>query len=444
MLTYADLVGELSTTEGIGTFTLTGPMDGGRSFLAGAGEGAYVSYRASNLSNPNEWEVGTGQVSGATLSRLIVDISSAGGSAKCPFTAGTKAIELVQSSASMAEQPMLCDGRLSLVSGVSVPDDALTSTSNTIYFVPHVGNRINNFFRPCDVFAYLDGAEEVAIEYSVWNSTFVTGTITGASVATPCVLQSVNTLVAGDMIGIRSVGGTTSINNIIFRVQAATGTTITLEGSTGTGTYTSGGTWYKIDNTRISDPLSSIDGALVKTSDPTRKYLGSFLTIPNTNQTVEDSRKTRFLQNFYNPVWRTGVAKESTVASYTYSGAWRPSNAWMGVGVVSVQLFNGVPLSYGRLIKAHNGAQSYCGTQQATAGNGIGVNRATSNDAQMFGGNPTAPAGSYNYGTSRYIGTGFLGVNVITRLEMAGGSNTWEQYAANGSNQAALHVEWLG
>jgi hypothetical protein len=53
MLTYADLVGELSTTEGIGTFTLTGPMDGGRSFLAGAGEGAYVSYRASNLSNPN-------------------------------------------------------------------------------------------------------------------------------------------------------------------------------------------------------------------------------------------------------------------------------------------------------------------------------------------------------------------------------------------------------
>ena len=73
-------------------------------------------------------------------------------------------------------------------------------------------------------------------------------TITGATEANPCVLSAVNTLNAGDEVYIDGVVGMTELNGNRYIVDAATGTTIALQGvnSIGFNAYISGGTVSRI------------------------------------------------------------------------------------------------------------------------------------------------------------------------------------------------------
>lgn len=70
-----------------------------------------------------------------------------------------------------------------------------------------------------------------------------TGSITGATNASPIVVtSSSHGLQTGDRVTITGVLGNTGTNGtfIVTRIDA---NTFSLQGSTGTGTYTSGGTW---------------------------------------------------------------------------------------------------------------------------------------------------------------------------------------------------------
>ena len=81
-------------------------------------------------------------------------------------------------------------------------------------------------------------------------------TITGVSLANPCVVTAANSFSNGDQVKIISVGGTTELNNKIFTVANATTTNFELKDklnsvnidSTGFTTYTSGGSAQKVEN----------------------------------------------------------------------------------------------------------------------------------------------------------------------------------------------------
>jgi hypothetical protein len=89
-LVVRDRVQETSTTAGTGTFTLAGASTGFQSFSV-IGDGNTTYYTIA-LQGGSEWEVGIGTYtsSGTTLSRDTVLSSSAGGTTKVTFSAGTK------------------------------------------------------------------------------------------------------------------------------------------------------------------------------------------------------------------------------------------------------------------------------------------------------------------------------------------------------------------
>lgn len=89
-LIQADRVKETTTTTGQGTITLAGAVTGFQSFAA-IGNGNTCYYTIAGQSG-SEWEVGIGTytASGTTLSRDTVLASSAGGTTKVTFSAGTK------------------------------------------------------------------------------------------------------------------------------------------------------------------------------------------------------------------------------------------------------------------------------------------------------------------------------------------------------------------
>jgi len=68
------------------------------------------------------------------------------------------------------------------------------------------------------------------------------GTITGATNATPVVLTTTNALGVNDSVAVSGVLGNTGANGT-YVVSAATGNSLTLSGSVGNGPYTSGGVW---------------------------------------------------------------------------------------------------------------------------------------------------------------------------------------------------------
>lgn len=71
------------------------------------------------------------------------------------------------------------------------------------------------------------------------------GTITGATNASPIVItvSAAHNLTTGTRVTIASVGGNTAANGD-FTITNLTGTTFSLDGSSGNGAYTSGGNWH--------------------------------------------------------------------------------------------------------------------------------------------------------------------------------------------------------
>lgn len=218
----------------------------------------------------------------------------------------------------------ICDGRLTLTSGLPVTTGNVNSAT-TIYFTPAGrGNRIALFdgslwrvvsFSECslslgsdaantlfDVFAYLDGSGNVAIERLAWSSS-------GAGSST--------------------------------RATA----------------------------------LALQDGVRVLSGNATRRYLGTYRTTATVGQT-EDSDSKRFVWNYYNRVDRrlsVGIATNS----WTYSTpTWRPANNDASVRVEIVIGWAEEPV----LITATAGvSNSVVGNGVSTfAAIGVGVNTTSS------------------------------------------------------------------
>lgn len=88
----ANRVRELTETTGTGTLNLDGAVSGFQTFFAGVGGGNTTYYC---ITDGNNWEVGLGTVNGGipnTLTRDTVYASSAGGTSKVNWAAGTRQV----------------------------------------------------------------------------------------------------------------------------------------------------------------------------------------------------------------------------------------------------------------------------------------------------------------------------------------------------------------
>ena len=240
-------------------------------------------------------------------------------------------------------RPMVCEGRLTLTTALPVPVSDQTAKT-TAYFTPYGGNRIALFNgvswktmkfaetsvavpstinRLFDIFGY-DNNGTFALETVNWDQT--TGTITGASAASQCVVTDVaHGLSNGNLVFINSIVGTlgtnadNGLNGKLWKVEAVAADTFECDGSDTTGlTYTSGGTWYTVPNTRAT-ALTTQDNVYVKTGDTTRRYLGTLMTTATSGE-CEDSLERRLVWNYYNRISRAFYKTEDT-ASWTYSSA---------------------------------------------------------------------------------------------------------------------------
>ena len=128
----ADRVKETTTTTGTGTVTLAGAASGYQSFSA-VGNGNTTFYCIAGQSS-SEWEVGIGTYtsSGTTLSRDTVYSSSAGGTTKVNFSAGTKDV-FVTYPAGQSAYGLTAGTGISLTAGNGTTTINSTSSGGTGY-----------------------------------------------------------------------------------------------------------------------------------------------------------------------------------------------------------------------------------------------------------------------------------------------------------------------
>ncbi len=87
-----------------------------------------------------------------------------------------------------------------------------------------------------------------------------TGTVTGATNASPIVItSSAHGLETGTPVVVSGVLGNTAANGT-FRATKVNASTFSLDGSTGNGTYTSGGVWHVAGLYRITLPATGGNG----------------------------------------------------------------------------------------------------------------------------------------------------------------------------------------
>lgn len=229
------------------------------------------------------------------------------------------------------------NGRLTLTSGTPVLTSDVTAAT-TIYYAPYQGNRISLYnganwlthafselsiavpstvYRLFDIFVY-NNAGTLTLEVVNWNQS--TAAITNATNATPIVITSNgHGLSNNDRVAIAGVGGNTAANGI-WSVANVAANTFELEGSTGSGAYTAGGTWYKLNATRAT-ALTLQNGRYVKTGETNKLYLGTGMTTGTSGQTemVFTSPSNLLLWNYYNQRSNTVFVQDST--SHTYTSA---------------------------------------------------------------------------------------------------------------------------
>ncbi len=166
------------------------------------------------------------------------------------------------------------------------------------------------------------------------------------------------------------------------------------------------------DNSTRADALTRQNGVWVKSSNTTRRYLGTFRTSGAT--TTHDARQTRWLWNQYNRVEKALVRLEPTgnwlysVASYQYANA----SASNQVSFVNGDT-NPVYVRVRTLVS--------CPTGGVTAVVGIGIDSVSVNSATTYGG--TTIAGASVPVEAVYDDTPSVGFHAFNWLEYAGGVN---------------------
>ncbi len=279
-----DRVMETTTTTGTGTLTLAGAVTGYQAWstVGNTNTGPYSLWGVDGSGVPTgEWEVGIGTytLSGTTLARTKVIASSNSGSV-VTLSAGTKRVALVYGAWAQLVQNNICNGRLTLESGVAVSTtDQLAK--GTIYWTPYQGNRI-----------------------ALWNGN-------GWQIYAFAEISLALTITSGK-------------NYDVF-----------LYDNSGTLTIELSAAWT--DDTTRADAIALQDGIYCKSGALTRRWLGT-LRASGTNQTADSGGNagttqvggTRFVWNAYNQV-RRNLNVIDTTNSWSYTtNTWRQADGASG------------------------------------------------------------------------------------------------------------------
>lgn len=403
--------------------------------------------------------IAAGTVAAARLGTMTGDSGSGGvkGAAPAPAAGDAAAGKFLKADATWAVpsggSTTITDvvgGRLTPTSGTPYETAAVSGVSS-IYYTPYTSNQItlwdgsawtqytfseititvpSTIFRIFDIFAY-QSSGTVTIELVNWNQT--TGTITGATNATPVVVTSnSHGLTTSDLIGVTSMAGLTSLNGKLWTLSATATNTFTPASSAGNGAYTSGGTWYKMNNTRAT-ALAYSDGRLIKSGDKTRRFVGVGCTTGTSGQ-LDFTLTRRWIYNQYNQKPIKVFVGESASA-YIYGSSWRQANASQA-NQIEVLLGN---TQYARIVR--HGYNLMTPTSSPIVAYGIGYNTTSSNSADSLQQNNS------NYtlnGQLMYNKDTAAGMSIFTSLEafISGGANniTWGGSTALNNIQGDL---WL-
>ena len=332
------------------------------------------------------------------------------------------------------ETSYLCNGRLTLESGVPIPTAEITGLSaQTLYFTPYKGNSISLY----------DG--------SYWN----THTFTEKSLSlSPCgrsegynndpaagsnielTMTNTSGFLVGDTVYVTSSAG--SEYTVITVVHVNTHITV----SSLAKNHTVGGivwgklpydifiydTGYKLElsavawtnKTTRATELVLQDGVYCQYANLTKRYLGTICTT-EVGGTSEQSSSRAFVWNLYNQVslflWATPLG----YANYT-TGTWRPMNNVTTTGLTRVEFVVGLD---GYMLDVINACMTYNNTSSVYAALGIGLDSTTlCNGAQIYGGVASV---AQSISTAFYKSYSPIGHHYLQSMQwsQAAGTTTW-------------------
>lgn len=433
-----DRVWETSTSTGTGDMTLAGAVVGHSTFAARVGASRSCYYCIGHRT-ANEWEVGIGTVGSGLLQRNTV-ISSSTGSA-VSFSAGTKDVFVTRPAGFVEDHT---DGRLTISTGVSVTTTDVTG--GTLYYTPHVGNRLNLFggsiWHP-----YTFTESSLALSQSI--AAAVTGNTTNVS-PTVTSVSSTAALYAGQPITGTGIPSGTVIQSVDSGTQItlsknATATNSTVSLSCYPANYDvwgyDNGSALALDltawtnNTTRATALASQDGVLYKNGDTGRRYLGSFRV--SSLNTLESSMGVvgtgnggkRYLWNYRNRVPLQLLATDTT-SSWNYTtNAWRQVRAQVGN---RVELFLGLSEDPVQAVVQAAASNATGSGQQVAAG--LGVDSTTVNSAQLYGAWAPPSGTVINAQFMDFLAAGYHALNWL-EISVATGTTVWQ-----GTGAAAVSV----
>lgn len=189
-----------------------------------------------------------------------------------------------------------------------------------------VGNTVTTYMPPCtdfDLYAIDTGGAVLGLRAVLYNARS-NGVITGATNATPIVITSTSHgLATNDIVVIRNVLGNTAANGQ-YRITVLTANTFSLQtlaavNIAGSGAYTSGGRWVKVNQSPVSaNNPNVLDAEGVWTlNNGTWRYIATIHSSTNIGE-IEDSNAVRGIWNFYNRIAKKLLVADST-ASWTVS-----------------------------------------------------------------------------------------------------------------------------
>lgn len=181
-----------------------------------------------------------------------------------------------------------------------------------------------------DIYMHADD-DEPELEAAAWTQP--DGAITNVTNASPIVVTSAgHGLSNEDLIAIYDVEGNLAANGI-WMVANKTTDTFELYYSVGSGAYTTGGTWRKLN---VSAPTRDVEsGFLVKSGDPTRRLLGTVL-IDAAGGSVSDNNTWAGVDNLYNARRKKYFLADATSSWTSSIAGWRPANANVNNRIVAV------------------------------------------------------------------------------------------------------------
>lgn len=268
--------------------------------------------------------------------------------------------------------PGLCEGRLTLTTGVPVTTSDVTGAT-TIYFTPYKGNRLS---------LYTNSAWTL---YAFSEKSVALGTLASATIPND--------------VFIYDNAGTLTLELVAWTSTTARATALVLQ-----------------------------DGVLVKSGSTNKRYLGTFC--PTATTTTEDSKTKRLLWNMYNRIKRH-MSMIDTTDSWTYStAAFRLQNNGAGSGTGKLEMVRGIDEDC-----ATARVMGLCSSGVAQSPSvGIGLDSTTVNSAQIFAGGVADTTAVNKSCHAAYEGCPGLGYHYLAWLEY-GQSATLTWYGDAGVTQ---------